>query len=90
VTSSIQALEGVTLVQPPRPGTGPNHETLTIVEMVDEARLSSLVRAIEDAPTSYRPEIVPGVVTLVTGKLKPDTTPEAIMKALTDANLLEE
>jgi len=90
VTSSIQALEGVKLVLPPRPGSGPEYQTLTIVEMTESARLSTLTKAIEDAQTVHRDEILPGVVTTVTGKLKDDTTPDAIMQALRDANLLEE
>jgi hypothetical protein len=90
VVNSIKKLDGVTILRPPEPGVGELHETLVIVELGGKSTLADLAKAIEDAPTAYRPEIVPGVRTVITGKLKPDTTPDAIMEALREAELLEE
>jgi hypothetical protein len=90
VVRSIEGVEGAKILLAPRPGSGEKFQTLTIVELGANARLSTLTRAIEDAATLHRPEILPGVATVITGKLKDDTTPNAIMDALRSANLLEE
>jgi hypothetical protein len=74
VVRSIEGVEGAKILLAPRPGSGEKF----------------LTRAIEDAATLHRPEILPGVATVITGKLKDDTTPDAIMEALRSANLLEE
>jgi hypothetical protein len=75
---------------PPSPGVGDLHETITIVELAGPGTPATLVKAVEDAQTVHRDEILPGVRTLITGTLKPEATPDSIMEALRAADLLEE
>lgn len=89
MTNSIRNVEGATILVPATPGVGDLHETITIVELAGPGTLASLVKAVEDAPTNYRPEIVPGVRTLITGRFKPSATPNNIMEALKNADLVE-
>jgi hypothetical protein len=90
VVSSIESVEGATILLPPSPGSGERHQTITIVALDSRARLSTLTQKIEDAATFHRDEILPNVVTVITGKVKPSATPDAIMDALRSADLLEE
>jgi hypothetical protein len=90
VDSSISSISGIKILVAPQPGSGERHQTLVIVELPAQERLSRLVQVIEDAQTVHRSEILPGVDFSLLGKLKPDTTPEAIMEALRNAKLLDE
>jgi hypothetical protein len=89
VVRSIESVKGAQILKPPYPGTGERHQTIVIVELTGEGTLADLTAAIEDAQTVHRAEILPGVTFTIDAKLKPDATPEAIVKALKDAKLLE-
>jgi hypothetical protein len=89
VVSSIESLDGVTILKPPTGSPPPRHETVVIVELNGESTLADLTAAVEDAQTVHRAEILPGVVFSVARKLKPEATPEAIEEALEAAELLE-
>jgi hypothetical protein len=81
---------GARILIPPSPGVGDFHETITIVELSGPGTPATLVKAVEDAQTVHRAEILPGVRTMITGKLKPNATPDSIMAALRAADLLEQ
>lgn len=87
---SVEGVNGAQFLLPPRPGSGPRFQTLIIVELTGKGTLADLTRAVEDAETVHRSEILPGVATVITGKLKPETEPEAITEALQKAGLFEE
>jgi hypothetical protein len=90
VVRSVEGVNGAQLLRFPEPGSGPLHQTLIIVELTGKGTFADVARAVEDAQTVHRAEILPGVATVVTGKLKPDTEPEAITEALKKAGLFDE
>jgi hypothetical protein len=90
VVRSIEGVNGAQFLRQPQPGSGPLHQTLIIVELTGKGTFADVARAVEDAQTVHRAEILPGVSTVVTGKLKPDTEPDAIAGTLKKAGLFEE
>jgi hypothetical protein len=90
LVSSIRTVGGAEILLPPSPGVGDLHETITIVKLSGPGTPATLVKAVEDAQTVHRDEILPGVRTLITGTLSPSATPDGIMEALRAADLLEE
>jgi hypothetical protein len=64
--------------------------TLAVVELSGKAKLGAVTTAVEGAKTPHSANSPPGVATAIAGKLKPGTTPEAIMTALKNASLVEE
>jgi hypothetical protein len=89
LASSIRTVAGAEILEAPSPGVGDLHETITIVKLNGPGTPAALVKAVEDAQTVHRAEILPGVRTMVTGVFTPQASPDAIVEALKDANLLE-
>jgi len=90
LASSIRTVAGAEVLWAPSPGVGDLHETITIVKLNGPGTPAALVKAVEDAQTVHRAEILPGVRTLVSGTFTPGATPDAIMEALRKAELLQE
>jgi hypothetical protein len=90
LAGAIQSVEGVKIITAPKRGAGPHAQSVAVVELGGNASLSRVTAAVEGAKTPHSAQNPPGVVTVISGKLKPDATPEAIMEALKKANLVEE
>jgi hypothetical protein len=90
LTSAIKTVEGVTVVVPPKPGTGPDAVTLVTIESPPKVALSKVVAAIEAAKTPHAAQVPPGVAAVTSLRFKPDVTMDKIHDALKKADLLEE
>jgi hypothetical protein len=90
LASAIQSVDGAKVIVAPKPGTGENAETITVVELGPKASLSAVTAAVENAKTPHRERTAPAVETVIAGRLKPNATPGAIREALKKADLVEE
>lgn len=83
-------MEGAKVVTAPARGTGAQFQTVAIVELSGAATLGKVAAAVEAAATPHKAQCAPGVNAAIPGKLKPTTTPEAILDALKKAGLTAE
>jgi hypothetical protein len=90
LAKAIQSVEGAKVVTAPKKGTGVNDATIAIVELSGKSTLGAVTTAIEGAQTPHASVSPPGVVAVLSGKVKPTATPEEIMDALKKAGLMAE
>ena len=90
MASAIKSVEGVKVVKAPEKGSGETGVTLAIVEIGGKASLSAVTAAVEKAKTPHAAMHAPGVVGVLPHKVKPNTTPEDLYKALKKADLIDE
>jgi hypothetical protein len=90
LAGAIQSVDGAKVVTAPTRGTGPQGETITVVELTGNTPISRLAAAVEGAKTPHTAKSPPGVVTILPGKAKPGATPDSIREALRKADVLEQ
>ncbi len=90
MANAIQSVPGAKIVTAPKPGTGKEGRTIAVVELSGNTKLGAVTAAVEGAKTPHTAKMAPGVVTVLSGKVKPGATPEAITDALKKADLMAE
>lgn len=78
------------VLKAPEKGSGETGVTIAIIEIGEKATLSAVTAAVEKAKTPHAAKHAPGVVGVIPVKVKPNTTPEDLYKALKKADLIED
>lgn len=90
MAEAIEGVDGAKVLTAPKKGTGPKGLALTVITIGGDAKLGAVATAIEEAETPHAEQVMPDVIGVIPGKVKPGTTPEALMEALKKAGLMAE